>query len=255
MYRYASLLHWVYVLERARMRAYLWDSILVYILGENMSRPFDFCEKGEQSFFSISGSLLYPSSHLFRMWLLYMLWCRLTITHFSISLSSFIFILFINFTLPHLISFFSHHAWCLTWVQHPHFILAYLMCHSFIITFRVGILRFVTHDVFYALHLMHEGYGVYIIGIIEPSFISFLSPYYLNLVMSRVLRPPWGHDFTYYVWRLTLGQYSRLVEDYFLGHDGWEVGVMDYIEAYLFYQWWIFRGDVIYTRAYPAHRW
>ena len=127
--------------------------------------------------------------------------------------------------------------------------------HSFIITFRVGTPRSGTHDVFYALHLMRERYGDYIIGIFEPSFISFLSPYYLNLVMSRVLRPPWGHDFTYYVWRLTLGQYSRLVEDYFLGHDGWEVGVMDYIEAYLFYQWWIFRGDVIYTRAYPAHQW
>ena len=40
-------------------------------------------------FFSISGSLLYPSFYLFWMWLLSMLWCRLTITYFSISPSSF----------------------------------------------------------------------------------------------------------------------------------------------------------------------
>ena len=39
--------------------------------------------------------------------------------------------------------------------------------HSFIITFRVGTPRSGTHDVFYALHLMHEGYEDYIIGIFE----------------------------------------------------------------------------------------
>ena len=65
MYRYASLLHWVYVLERARMRAYLWDSIFVYILGESMSRSFDFCERGERPFFRISKSLPYSSLHPF----------------------------------------------------------------------------------------------------------------------------------------------------------------------------------------------
>ena len=30
---------------------------------------------------------------------------------------------------------------------------------------------------------------------------------------------------------------------------------MIYTRAYLFYQWWTFRGDVIYTRPYPAHWW
>ena len=38
-----------------------------------------------------------------------------------------------------------------------------------------------THDISYALHIMHEGYGDCIIGIFEPSFLSFLSPYYLGL--------------------------------------------------------------------------
>ena len=65
--------------------------------------------------------------------------------------------------------------------------------HSFIITFCVGTLRFGTHDVFYALHLMHEGYEDYIIGIFEPSFLSFLSPYYLSLryvpCLKTTLRP------------------------------------------------------------------
>ena len=99
-----------FVLERVCMGVSFLDSILIYILGEGMSRLFDFCEKDERPFFSISRSLLYPLFHLFRMWLLSMLWCKLTITHFSI------FILFLHFTLPHLISFFSHPVWCLTWV-------------------------------------------------------------------------------------------------------------------------------------------
>ena len=57
MYRYASLLHWVYVLERVRMKFYFWDSILVYILGESMSHLFDLCERDEWPFFRIFGSL------------------------------------------------------------------------------------------------------------------------------------------------------------------------------------------------------
>ena len=127
------------------------------------------------------------------MWLISMLWCRLTITHFPIFLFSSIFVILLHFVLPHLISFFSHPTWCLTWVQHSHFTLAYLICHSFIIIFHVGILRSTTHDVFYALHLMHEGYGDYIIGIIELSFLLFLSPHYLSVryvpSLKTTLRP------------------------------------------------------------------
>ena len=65
--------------------------------------------------------------------------------------------------------------------------------NSFIVTFCVGTPRFGTHDVFYALHFMHEGYGDYIIGVFEPSFLSFLSPYYLGLryvlCLKTTLRP------------------------------------------------------------------
>ena len=56
-----------------------------------------------------------------------------------------------------------------------------MICHSFIIIFHVGILMSTTHNVLYALLLMHEGYRDYIIGIIEPSFLLFLSPYYLSV--------------------------------------------------------------------------
>ncbi|KAL6340506.1 hypothetical protein AAG906_006171 [Vitis piasezkii] len=53
--------------------------------------------------------------------------------------------------------------------------------HSFTITFRVGTPRSGTHDIFYALHIMHEG------------FLSFLSPYYLGLryvpCLKTTLRP------------------------------------------------------------------
>ena len=72
------------------------------------------------------------------------------------------------------------------------FRVVYYFISSFTI-FRVGTPRFGTHDVFYALHIMHEGYGDCIIGIFEPSFLSFLSPYYLGLryvpCLKTTLRP------------------------------------------------------------------
>ena len=108
-------------------RELVWELILEFhhdvYFGWEYDSPIRFCERCERPFFSISGSLLYPSFRLFWMWLLSMLWCRVTITHFSISSPS-----SLRFTPLHLISFFSHFVWCLTWIQHPHFILAYSMC-------------------------------------------------------------------------------------------------------------------------------
>ena len=65
MYGCASLLHWVYVLERVHMGTSFWDSILVYILGESMSCPFDSCERNEWHFFKISRSSSYSSLNMF----------------------------------------------------------------------------------------------------------------------------------------------------------------------------------------------
>ena len=163
--------------------------------------------------------------------------CRLTITHFPIFLSSYIFILFLHFTLPYLISFFYHPVWCLTWVQHPHCILAYLICHSFIIIFHVGILMSATHNVFYALRLMHEGYGDYIIGIIEPSFLLFLSPYYISLRYVPCLKT---------TLRSSLHTLYLTTHTWAILEIGWRL----FLKA-----WWMRSYDMIYTRAYPFHRW
>ena len=109
--------------------------------------------------------------------------------------------------------------------------------HSFTITFREGILRSMIHDVFYTLHLMHEGYGDYIIGIFEPSFPSFLSPYYLRLhyvpSLKTTLRP-WLHTLC-----LTIHTWAIL-----------EIGWRLFLRA-----WWMMSYDMIYTWAYPSYQW
>ena len=106
----------------------------------------------------------------------------------------------------------------------------------------------------YMLHFIYEGMG-FDHRIFEPSFLLFLSPYYLGLRYVPCLKTTLRPWLNICVWQLTSGQFSRLVGDYFLEHDGWGVEIMIYTGAYPSYQWWIFRGDVIYTGAYPAHRW
>ena len=65
--------------------------------------------------------------------------------------------------------------------------------------------------------------GMRIISLGSLSLVSFrfLHPITLAYVMSRVLRPPWGHDFAHCTWQLTHGLHLRLVGDHFLEHDGW----------------------------------
>ena len=232
VYGHASLLRWVYVLERVHMGASLWDSILVYVLGDSMSCLFVFCERGERPFFRISGALLYSSSHLFRMWLLSMLWYRLTITHFlsfCLLLSS-----FYSYIPPYLIWFLSFLILLDVWLGFRiHTLFLLIQCvNSFIITFHVGTPRFGIHDVFYALHFMHEGYGDYIIRIFEPSFLSFRSPYYLGLryvTRFKTTLRPWLHTLcltthTWAIleigWRLFLGAWrmGSWGDGFTLGH-------------------------------------
>ena len=121
---------------------------------------------------------------------------------FDVSWPSLIFLssrlllsLFYSSVWPYLIGF--HYFLILLDVRHGfsiHTLFLFTRCdHSFITIFRVGTPRFRTHDVFYALHFMHEGYGDYIIGIFGPSFLSFLSPYNLSLryvsCLKTTLRP------------------------------------------------------------------
>ena len=175
------------------------------------------------------------------MWLIYILWCRLTITHFSISSSSSssIFILFLRFTPPYLIWFLSFLILLDVWLGFSFHTLLLLIqyVHSFIITFSVGILRFATHDGFltHCISCM-RGMGIISLGLLSLVSVHFFHPITLAYITSHVLRPPWDHDFTHYVWKLTHGQYSRLVGDYFLEHDGWGVEVIDYTRAYPSYQ-------------------
>ena len=96
MYGCAGLLHWVHVLESVRMRGhsdppFLFEIHLdVYFEWEYESFFFHFfLWEGKWPLFDISGSLLYPSFHPFMMWLISMIWSKLSITHFSISLLSF----------------------------------------------------------------------------------------------------------------------------------------------------------------------
>ena len=198
-----------------------------------MSHSFDLCERGKWPFFSISGSELYLSSYLFRMWLLSMLWCKLTITHFFISLSSSIIILFFHFT--HLILFLSFFILFDVWLGFSiHTLFLLIRCvHSFIITFRVGTPRSGTHDIFYALHLMHKGYMDYIIGIFVPCFLSFLSPYYLGLCyvprLKTTLRP----------WLQTL---CLTAHTWAILRVSWRL----FLRA-----WWMRSYDMIYTGVYP----
>ena len=98
-----------------------------------------------------------------------MLCCGLSITHFSFSLLSFIFIPFFHFILSHLI-FFSHLTRCSIWVQHPHIILDLpidIWCLFIYHHYSCGNPRSMTHEVFYALCLTHEGYGDCFIRVIK----------------------------------------------------------------------------------------
>ena len=135
---------------------------------------FNFCERGERPFFRISGSLSYSPLHPFSCdlspcfdtgWpsLIFLSFCLLL----SLSYSS---------ILLYLIRFLSFIVLLDVWLGFSIYtILLLIRCvYSFVITFHVRILRSATHDVFYALHLMHEGYEDYIIGIFESSFLSFL---------------------------------------------------------------------------------
>ena len=168
------------------------------------------------------------------------------VDHHSLSyLFTFFYLCFITPFLPYLTRFLSFLIFLDVWLEFSIYTLFLLIryVHPFIITFGVGTPRFGTHDVFYALHFMHEGYGDYIIGIFEPSFHLFRSPYYLGLryvLRLKTTLRPWLHTLCLTAhtgaileidWRLFLGAW------WMRGYD------MIYIRAYPSYQWWIFKGD------------
>ena len=140
-----------------------------------MSCPFDFCERNERPFFNIFGSLSYSSLHPF-FYVTY-LHALIRVDHHSLF---YLFVFFYLYFIPQFYLFSSNFfifSSCLVFDLGSSSILyscLFDMSIPLSSLFRVGMLRSATHDVFYALHLMHKGYGDYIIGIIEPSFLSFL---------------------------------------------------------------------------------
>ena len=99
-----------------------------------------------------------------------MLWCRLTIIDFSFSLLSFIFIPFFHFILLHLIFFFLILLnFLLGFNIHTLFLITLLIfdVYSFIIIVHVETLKSMSHEVFYALSLTHDGYGDCFIEVIK----------------------------------------------------------------------------------------
>ena len=160
------------------------------------------------------------------MWLLLMLRCRLTITHHSFFVFSFIFISlfhFISFCLIWFLSFLNLLDVRLRFNIHTLFLLILLIFDMSIPLLSLfmwkplglGLMRFSMDCI-----LCMRGMGIVSLGLLSIVSFSFFHPITLAYISSQVLSPPWGHDSTHCVWRLTYGRYLRLVKDY-LEHDGW----------------------------------
>ena len=156
-----------------------------------MRHPLNFCERGEQPFFSIFGSLLYPSSHLFWMWLLSMLWCRLTITHFSISLLSSIFVLSLHFYFTSfnffLFSFCSMFDLGSAFTHYTCLFDKFIHLSSLFVwePLGPGLMMFPTHCI-----SCMRGMGIISLGSLSLVSFYFFHPITLVYIMSRVWRPP-----------------------------------------------------------------
>ena len=125
------------------------------------------------------------------MWLISILWCMLAITHFSIFLSSSIFILFLHFTLHHLISFFF--SSCLIFdLGSTSTLYSYLFDMSIPLlslfmweSLGLWLMMFSTHCI-----SCIKGMGVILLGLLSLVSFHFFHPKTLAYVTSRVLRPP-----------------------------------------------------------------
>ena len=195
---------------------YFWDSILVYILGESMSRPLDFCERGEQPILRISGSLPYSSLHpsLCDLSSCFVVgWPLLTFLSFCFFLSLFYYSISL-----YLIWFLYFLILLDVWLGFNIYTLFLL------IRYVIHLLSFSMWEslgprlMMFSMHCVSCMRGMRIISLGSLSLVSFyfFHPITSTYVTSRVLRPPWGHDFTLCLtthtwaileigWRLFLG--------------------------------------------------
>ena len=162
VYGRAGLLHWVHVLERVRMRASFWDSswcifwVRVWVIHSIFVRETSDLSLVSLGPCSIHHSIYFGCDYFLCFdvgWpsLIFLSLCFLV----SLSCSS---------IPPYLIWFLSFLILLDVWLEFSIRTSCLLIRydHSFIITFLVGTSRSGTHDVFYALHFMHEGvWGLY----------------------------------------------------------------------------------------------
>ena len=86
--------------------------------------------------------------------------------------------------------------------------------------FSPNILRFLTHEVSIHCITCMRGSRIFLIGIIEPSFPSFLLSFHLNLHYSSSRKDHPEAMMPHIVFdNLHMGDFSRLVRD-ILEHDG-----------------------------------
>ena len=87
-----------------------------------------------------------------------------------------------------------------------HFQFDLLHCLTIDIIATLGILRSMTHEIFYTCCILYMRAWVLIIGYLSLVFLHFYHPITLAYVMSRVLRPPWGHEIRCRLLQPLLGQ-------------------------------------------------
>ena len=217
------------------MGAYLWDSILVYILGESTSRLFDFYKR--QTNISLGFLDSCPIHHYFLFYVRY-LHALMQVDHHSLFyLFTFFYLYFILPFHSTSYDFFLFSSCMMFNLGSTSTLYSYLFdmsipLSSLFVWGSLGpwLMMFYTRCI-----SCMRGMSIISLGLLSLVSFHFFHPKTLAYVMSRVLKPPWDHDFTHCAWRLTHGQYLRLVGDYFLEHDGWGVEVMDSTRAYPFY--------------------
>ena len=165
-----------------------------------------FWERDEWPSLRSSGSLSIPSLCSLLTWppfIFDLSRSSLVLVFYASSSSSFhfYFIIFI----PPLIPFLQ---WPHFRVRYPlrtiiiHLVMSSIFLHCIIIVtmFTVGIFRSMAHDIFYTCCILYMRAWVLIIGYLGLVSLHFYHPIALAFVTSWVLRPPWGHDITHYVW-------------------------------------------------------
>ena len=153
-----------------------------------------------------SKSLSHPSFHSLMMWLSSMFWFELIIILFIYSLSPlspsllllihFICFVFLSFSYSDLFQ-----VWLFLCI-----ILTHLIISSFLFIIFLPPLfshwRSIAHEIFctYRILCTRVWDSFFIIGYFEPSFLSFLSPYYPSLRFIpclKIILRPWHHTFVW----------------------------------------------------------